>query len=542
MKRITIILASMMMLFSLKINAQNARVLLLESFTNTGCGPCAAYNPGLDALIASNPDKVVAIKYHVNWPSAADPMYLHNTSENGSRTSYYGVNSVPHTVIDGIRFSGNPAQINQSLIDQYQAIQSPMELRLTYVVDEASNTITVHVMGRATTDIAGSLKLYVGVIEKEIHFNSAPGPNGERDFYSVMKKLLPSASGQALGSLAANDYFTYSYKWELANVYDMSQLSAIAWVQNSDNKEVQQACAASDALVPFYANEAGITSLFNVKSVNCSGEDNPKIVVNNFGSNALTSAEIEVYINDNLAKTISWNGNLATLSSEEVDLGVITFPVEEQNALEVRMVSVNGTNDEAPANNIITKSITGAPEVVNKVLKLTIRTDANPEETTWAITNTSTGEVILEGGPYDTPNHNYSETLDITASGCYLFTIYDAGGNGLTGSGIYGLKAGSTTIFSGRSFGDSENNEFSYEVTDGLDESLSETVSLYPNPTSGMLNIVCKGQQNVTLYNMVGQRVFEGTADGWMQIDMKRFGVGIYAIQVGNETQRVVVK
>lgn len=532
----------MMMLFSLKISAQNTRVLLLESFTNTGCGPCAAYNPGLDALIASNPDKVVAIKYHVNWPSAADPMYLHNTSENGSRTSYYGVNSVPHTVIDGIRFSGNPAQINQSLIDQYQAIQSPMELRLTYVVDEASNTITVHVMGRATTDIAGSLKLYVGVIEKEIHFNSAPGSNGERDFYSVMKKLLPSASGQALGSLAANDYFTYSYTWELANVYDMSQLSAIAWVQNSDNKEVQQACAASDALVPFYANEAGITSMFNVKSVNCSGEDNPKIVVNNFGSNTLTSAEIEVYINDNLAKTVSWNGNLATLASEEVNLGEITFPIEEQNQLEVRMVSVNGTNDEAPANNIITKSITGAPEVVNKVLKLTIRTDANPEETTWAITNTSTGEVVLEGGPYDTPNHNYSETLDITASGCYLFTIYDAGGNGLTGSGIYGLKAGSTTIFSGRSFGDSESNEFSYEVTDGLDESLSETVSLYPNPTSGMLNIVCKGQQNVTLYNMVGQRVFEGTADGWMQIDMKRFGVGIYAIQVGNETQRVVVK
>jgi hypothetical protein len=27
-----------------------------------------------------------------------------------------------------------------------------------------------------------------------------------------------------------------------------------------------------------------------------------------------------------------------------------------------------------------------------------------------------------------------------------------------------------------------------------------------------------------------------------MQIDMKRFGAGIYAVKVGNETQRVVVK
>ena len=105
MKKTTLIVASLLMLISLKINAQNERILLLESFTNTGCGPCAMYNPGMDALIAANPDKVVAIKYHVNWPSSADPMYLHNTSENGNRVSYYGVNSVPHVVVDGNRFS-----------------------------------------------------------------------------------------------------------------------------------------------------------------------------------------------------------------------------------------------------------------------------------------------------------------------------------------------------------------------------------------------------------------------------------------------------
>ena len=51
-----------------------------------------------------------------------------------------------------------------------------------------------------------------------------------------------------------------------------------------------------------------------------------------------------------------------------------------------------------------------------------------------------------------------------------------------------------------------------------------------------------KGQQTVTIYNLVGQRVFEGVCNGTMQIDMKRYGTGIYAILVGNETQRVVVK
>ena len=330
MKKSTIFLASLLMLVFLKTNAQNERMLLLESFTNTGCGPCAMYNPGMDALIANNPDKVVAIKYHVNWPSSADPMYLHNTADNGARTSYYSVNSVPHVIVDGNRFSGNSGNITQGIIDQLSVIESPLQMRLSWELNDAQNAITVHVMGRASTDITGSLKLYVGVIEKEIHFNSAPGPNGEKDFYQVMKKLLPSSSGQSLSSLAANDYFAYTFTWELANIYDMDQLDAIAWVQNSNTKEVYQACKSSQNAEPFYANEAAVNDITNVKKMNCSGMAEPQVVLTNFGINALTSAELEVLVNGESLKTINWTGNLATYGSETVELGEINFPLKKR--------------------------------------------------------------------------------------------------------------------------------------------------------------------------------------------------------------------
>ena len=542
MKKTTLILASLMMLFALKVNAQNERVLLLESFTNTGCGPCAQYNPAMDALIANNAGKIAAIKYHVNWPSSNDPMFLHNTGENSARTSYYGVNSVPHVVIDGNRFSDNPGNLNQSIINQLSVLESPMEMRLTYEVDEVKNIITVYVMGRASVDLTGSLKLYVGVIEKEIHFTSAPGPNGERDFYSVMKKMLPTSTGTVLAEMAAGDYFTYTFTWELANIYNMDQLDAIAWVQNTGTKEVYQACKSSQDFAPFYANEACVSGLSNIKSVTCSGVETPKVVLSNYGSNTLTSTDLEVFVNGELINTVSWNGNLPCLASETVDLGEITFPVEDQNLLEVKLTNVNGEVDEAPANDVTSFTIAGSPDIVGKTLKLTVRTDANPEETTWKVTHLGTGEVGLEGGPYDTPNHNYTETLVITGDGCYDFTIYDAGGNGLTGSGIYGLKAGSTTVFSGKSFKDSESNEFSYEVTADVEETLNATTAIYPNPTTGIVNIESDGEQMVTIYNMAGQRVYEGMSSGNLQIDMKAYGTGIYAIQVGEETQRVVVK
>ena len=75
-----------------------------------------------------------------------------------------------------------------------------------------------------------------------------------------------------------------------------------------------------------------------------------------------------------------------------------------------------------------------------------------------------------------------------------------------------------------------------------MEEGLTSTTLIYPNPTDGLLNIFSQGIQNVTIFNMAGQRVFDGLCDGELQIDMKRFGAGIYAVKVGNETQRVVVK
>ena len=543
MKRFSFVLASLLMLASPRINAQNERVLLFECFTNTGCGPCAQQNPALDALINANGDRVAAIKYHMSWPASNDPMYLHNTSDNDSRRGVYSINSVPHTVVDGIRFANVPANLNQNMVNQWLGIESPIEMRLGCELDEATNTITVNVMGRASSAMEGNLRLYVGVIEREIHYNSAPGPNGERDFYSVMKKMLPSASGTYIGNMAVDDYFAYSFTWEWANVYNIDQLDAIAWVQNSNTKEVYQACKSSESITPFYANEAGVAGISNVKSVNCSGFAAPKVEIANYGSNALTSAELEVLVNDESLKTVSWSGNLSVFASETVDLGEISFPVEAQNTLEVRIKSINGGADEASTNDIATCDFKGSPETVGKTLKLTIRTDNNPQETTWLVTNISTGEIVLQGGPYDQANQTYNETLDITADGCYDFTIYDAGGDGLSdGNGLYGLKAGGTTLFSGGRFGSSESNEFSYEVFADTEENTIEATQIFPNPTTGMVNIVCEGKQTVTLINIVGQRVFEGIADGFLQIDLKRFGAGVYAVKIGEETHRIVVK
>ena len=359
----------------------------------------------------------------------------------------------------------------------------------------------------------------------------------------MMKKLLPSATGTYIGEMAEGDYFAYTFTWEWANVYNVDQLDAIAWVQNPNSKEVYQACRSSQTIEPFYSNDAGVSNLTNMKSVSCSGYAQPEVTISNFGSNPLISAELEIVLNGEVINTVEWNGNLPIFGADRFELGEFNFPVEEENTLEVRIAKINGGNDEAPSNNVASYQFSGAPLTIAKVLKLTIHTDNHPQETTWQVKNMATGEIVQQGGPYDQANHNFTETLEITGDGCYDFTIFDAGGDGLNdGNGFYGLRAGNSTLFSGSAFGYSESNEFLYEVSEDVAENLAEAVNVYPNPVSGMLNIVCEGKQNVTLYNMSGQRVFEGVADGCLKIDTKPFGAGVYAVTVGDKTMRIVVK
>ena len=274
----------------------------------------------------------------------------------------------------------------------------------------------------------------------------------------------------------------------------------------------------------------------------CNGEAEPSFVLNNYGSSPITTAEFDILVNDEVVKTVKWEGNLPSLKHTTVEIGSISFDVLENNTISVRIKKINETNDEYAQNDNTSSTFKGSPSNTDKQFLLNIRTDENPQETTWKVTNLWTGEVVAEGGPYTQANTLHNETLDITEEGCYNFTIYDAGGNGFNGNGVYGLRSGSTTLFSGRQFGESESNEFYFEKTDDVNEGIVANTTIFPNPSTGLVNIVVEGKQTVNVFNMVGQCVFEGVCDGSIQLDMKPFGTGIYAVKVGNEMHRIVVK
>jgi hypothetical protein len=64
----------------------------------------------------------------------------------------------------------------------------------------------------------------------------------------------------------------------------------------------------------------------------------------------------------------------------------------------------------------------------------------------------------------------------------------------------------------------------------------NESVAVYPNPTTGELNISALGINHITVLNTLGQVVYDSHADGnTTTLDMSHYQAGIYMVRVTTE-------
>lgn len=85
--------------------------------------------------------------------------------------------------------------------------------------------------------------------------------------------------------------------------------------------------------------------------------------------------------------------------------------------------------------------------------------------------------------------------------------------------------------------------EITVEVIDytSVGENWQDNVSIYPNPTSGKVNIKAEAMKNVTVFNAIGQVVMMQNIDAdEVMIDMSAFDNGMYLINVMTENGNIV--
>jgi hypothetical protein len=546
-----IILCSLFLATAVLGFSQSQRFIMFEEFTQASCGPCAQQNPAFDALLTANPSKCTSIKYHTDWPGV-DPMNAQNPTDVGARVTYYNVTGVPYAVMDGSPITGSnylgaPANLTQAKIDAEYAIPATFNLSMNHYLSAANDSIFVTMLGQCTQDFSGTLVAQIGVIEKHIHFNSPPGSNGEKDFYNVMKKMLPDASGNVLSSsFQTGDYFITQDSWKLANIYDMTQLSAVGFIQNNTNKGIQQGANSSTTpLTMPYNNDVQPMAITNYSTTNCSGSIAPVVTIRNNGNHTVTSMTIKYFVNSGTPATYTWNGNLATLKETVISLPAYTFTPLASDTLKIYSDQVNNVTDEYTKNDTVTATFVSPPVTTKNFAILFLRTDNAPQETTWDVRNSS-GTVIDSGGPYSLANHSYHDTVHLDGTGCYTFTIYDAGGNGIccsNGQGIYQLSTSAGTVIKvGGTFGSSEFTELKMDWPTAVEQLEKNSMKVYPNPFSGEAKVTfyLLNPEDVVLdlYNSTGQLVRSinkgsfPAGDQECTLDAGNLSAGIYMLKM----------
>lgn len=342
--------------------AQHQRRVLIEEFTNASCPPCAAQNPTFNTTVAANIDYLTPIKYQTNWPGY-DPMNEQNPTEVKTRVDYYGVDGVPNGRQNGVLEVFPMTSYTAAMIQTAYNTLTPVTIALTHSLTADFDSILINVTVKSEEALAGTLRLRVGVIESEILFDAAPGSNGEKDFYHVMRKMLPGADGTATGDFAAAEEKTYSFAWPIGYAYNLNHIGAVAWLQDDATKLVYQS-AISEPIGGITDEGIKIPGYF---TFNCASGVSPKFTLTNTAVTNLTTANLRYRVNGAAWTDYAWTGDLAPGASQDITLAAVVFDQTGSAKLDIQIVSSNNgfqTDLVNAISSITTRTLLDAPAAI----------------------------------------------------------------------------------------------------------------------------------------------------------------------------------
>ncbi|MFO7950875.1 MAG: T9SS type A sorting domain-containing protein [Candidatus Fermentibacteraceae bacterium] len=231
-----------LLVFALALAALAAaadRVVLLEDFTNSGCGPCWSFEPTLNSFVNDHlaAGDLAVIRVHVSWPSANDPIYLANPTEQNARKSYYGVNAVPWIQFDGvIKASTSGAGLNNAFNNRID-VPTNLSIFVARNGDDQTGTISVGLVAEDEIETSVPIRLFATVVEDEV-----PGAgywSGDYFYQAFRKNLFGVAGPEVDFSGPYPDTIYFETEYDITDwVADNLHLATFVQEYSSSDKEV----------------------------------------------------------------------------------------------------------------------------------------------------------------------------------------------------------------------------------------------------------------------------------------------------------------
>jgi hypothetical protein len=407
-------------------SAQYQRRVLIEEFTNASCPPCAAQNPGFNAVVLGEDAVVTPVKYQTNWPGV-DPFNAQNPSDVATRVSYYGVTGVPNGFVDGTGIANDcgyyanaPACLTGAEIQARAAVTSPVELSLTHSVTADYDSIIINLSVTSAIDLSGQLRLHVAVIEEEVIFASQPGTNGELDFYQIMRKMLPNGNGTTITAFAAGETKTYTFAWPIGYAYDVNKLGVSAWLQNNTSKEVYN---SARSLPVGGIPSAGGTVINSMSPIVCTSGANPTFTLANTGTADITTANFQYRVGTGAWQNYTWTGTLAPGASTVITLTDVAITTAGNTKIDIRLSSTNN-GGQTNLVDVLTLNIKGLFSAASPVPFINAFQSSTFPPAGWNISNAGTNgwKLVTNAGSQGSTRSAKNNMFDYDAANTELIT------------------------------------------------------------------------------------------------------------------------
>lgn len=293
MKRIfTILLA---IFASATLFGQLERTVIVEHFTNTQCGTCAARNPALFSLLDNYP-QVLHIAYHPSSPYSSCAFSQHNQPENDERTNFYGIyGSTPRVVLSGEVIGFQNPILNAGQIENALGQTSDFEV-MAMQEQNSENEVMVEIkIKRISGSSTNKVLLFAMIAEENVVYAA---PNGENSHHNVFRKVLLDDDFTLLN---VGDSLVFNESYEIHSAWNEDELFVTLILQKEGgSNEVLQAYAT-----PTLDAGASFISDKEVLSLDGMLYPNPAIDQINLKADAVNDFQrIELYaVTGNLVKT-----------------------------------------------------------------------------------------------------------------------------------------------------------------------------------------------------------------------------------------------
>ncbi len=529
MKQIYLIIFSVVFAFQ-SINAQVARqYVLLEQANNTSMPTCSYFVP-ITSDIENNVSNVTVASYH-------DMDYFYCAESAARLQDMYGTedSEYPAFWVDGVRVPYSDAVSGlQAAVEARNNVQSNFSIELTETHTGSNYAATV-VLTKEAEFTNTNMVMRLILKEKNIYYDWT-GWEGEtvETVDNVVRAIIPTESGSPV-DLSNSSTQTFNLNFTLDSEWDKDNCELIAYIQDTETGEVLQATNLSLREI-LYNNDAGLYDVIAPDKSVCDNTISPIIILKNKGGENLTSLTITYSVDSEADMTYNWTGNLAFNEREEITLPAYTYTqnYNVSKTITCTCSNPNGVTDENAANDVISSDFTQTMYSSNQLF-FELKTDDHGEDTSWELFNSS-GTVVASGNGYSNATL-YNETINLTATDCYTFKLYDAYGDGIAAPGYYTLKDESGNLIAENGFFNSEEStEFNATVSLSVKELDNNKITVFPNPSNnGRFYITNAENCDIIIYDLLGKIVYNKHNNSKERVCVENINKGSYIINISNK-------